>query len=143
MGAGHRTRITSFTLLDSAGSPISAVGPPYDPALVGKIASVRLEWPDIRGKFPYVTHYRLYRMDTDEPQDFLPLGGMLTKPEYTDSEYDGTRSFAYAVVPAFVDSAGVETQGVSLDHSTIMNLRPKASRFVHKNMGVGHVHWMR
>lgn len=138
-----RTRITSFTLLDRDGNPIHADGPPYDPGLIGEIAGVRLDWTDIRGEFPFVSHYRLYRMDPDQPQEFYPIGGMLTDPTYIDVDYDGRRSYAYAVIPAFVDSAGVETQGVSLDHSMIMHLQPRSEQFTHCNMGVGHVRRMK
>ena len=117
--------------------------PPYDPSLIGRIGGVRLAWEDVRGRYPHITHYRLYRIDPDEPEDPELIGQALLDPTYTDTAYDGTRSFAYAVVPAFVDSSGVEVQGVSLDHSMIMHLRPDAARFLKRNMGVGHIRWMK
>ncbi len=134
-----RTRISSFTLLDGNGVPLAAKGPPYDPNLIGQIAGVRLEWEEVRGRYAHATHYRLYRMDPDEPQEFFPIGGMLTECFYVDKAYDGTRSYAYGVVPAFVDSSGVEVQGVSLDYSTLIYLRPGQKQFLKQNSGVGHV----
>lgn len=138
-----RTRISSFTLLDQSGKQLDAGAPPYDSSLIGQIGGVRLAWEDVRGRYPHITHYRLYRMDPDKPENVELVGEMITENTYTDTAYDGTRSLAYAVVPAFVDSAGVEVQGVSLDHSTIMHVHPKSERFVRRNIGVGHIRWMK
>jgi hypothetical protein len=137
-----RTRISLFELLDDCGNVLEAGDPPFSPDLVGRIGGVRLLWKDVRGEFPQVTHYRVYRRDPDEPQEVKLLGGMLSDPWFVDNEYDGTRSFTYAVLPAFVDSSGVEVQGVSLDHSTILNLRPNPQKFLRQNAGVGHIRWI-
>lgn len=138
-----RTRISGFTLVDKAGNDLDAGEPPYDPSLIGVIGGVKLAWQDIRGEYPHITHYRVYRLDPDEPQKVVLIDEVMTKTEYTDSQYDGRRSYAYAVVPAFVDGAGTEVQGVSLDHAIIMGIEPRPEQFRRQNMGVGHIRWMK
>lgn len=134
-----RTRISKFTLIDKEGNEIDAGPPPFDPSLIGVIGGVKLAWEDIRQMHAHATHYRLYRLDPDHPEDHTMIGGVITENWFIDREYDGTRSYAYAVIPAFVDQSGTEVQGVSLDHSTIMNLRPHPSQFVTQNQGIGHI----
>lgn len=138
-----RTRISGFTLLDKVGNVLDAGPPPYDPGLIGRIAGVRFEWNDVRTLDNRVTHYRCYRLDPDHPQTMTLLSDKLTKTSFTDWQYDGTKSYAYAVVPAFVDQIGVEVQGVSLDHGMIMAIEPDASAFRFRNHGVGHIRWMK
>ncbi len=138
-----RTRIADFTLLDREGADIPVGPPPYDPALIGRIAGVRLRWADVRATDNRVTHYLLYRMDTDRPEKkFSLVSGQLTEPVFVDRDYDGRVSFSYAVVPAFVDQVGMEVQGVSLDHSVLMAIEPRAEQFRRRNQGVGHIHRM-
>jgi hypothetical protein len=138
-----RTRISAFTLLDKAGNVLDPGPAPYDPGLIGKIAGVRFSWDEVRSRENGVTHYRCYRLDPDEPQNLILLSDKITETSFTDWGYDGTRSFAYAIVPAFVDQIGMEVQGVSLDHGMIMALEPKADVFKFRNHGVGHVRWMK
>lgn len=138
-----RTRIKSFTLLDKDNNPLDAGTPPYDPALIGKINAVKIDWSDVRTTDNGVTHYRLYRIDPDFPGDVELLAEITGATEYIDKEYDGTRSFTYAVVPAFVDQVGMEVQGVSLDQSMVMALEPREAQFSRRNFGVGHIRWMK
>lgn len=138
-----RTRISGFTLLDKAGNALAVGDPPYDASLIGKIGGVRLDWVDVRTVENGVTHYRCYRLDPDLPQEMKLLSDKLTDTTFTDWEYDGTRSYAYAVVPAFVDQIGMEVQGVSLDHGMVMAIEPRVDAFRYRNHGVGHVRWMK
>lgn len=103
---------------------------------------MRLAWNDCKTANNGVAHYRLYRMDTDYPDAVQLIGDRLASNEHVDWDYDGTRSYAYAVVPAFVDSAGVEIQGVSLDFAEVTHMRPDKSRFQKANHGVGHLRRM-
>lgn len=134
-----RTRISGFTLVDGNGVAIDPGPPPYSPDLIGRIAGVRLVWEDVRQMDNRVTHYRLYRMDPDDITHIDLIEDRLTTNQFTDSTYDGTRSFAYAVVPAFIDQSGAEVQGVSLDHSQVLAIQPRAEQFIRRNFGVGHV----
>lgn len=138
-----RTRISGFTLLDKSGNELDPGPAPYDPVLIGKIAGVRFTWDDVRTAENGVTHYRCYRLDPDVPHEMKLLSDKITETSFTDWEYDGTRSFAYAIVPSFVDQIGMEVQGVSLDHGMIMALEPSADAFKFRNHGVGHVRWMK
>lgn len=134
-----RTRITSFTLIDKHGAALDPGPLPFSPALIGKIAGAHMTWEDIRSEKNKATHYRLYRINTDDVTRVDLIGERLQVNEYTDWQYDGTRSYAYAVVPAFIDHSGAEVQGVSLDHSKIMAIKPRPEQFAHRNFGVGHV----
>ncbi len=138
-----RTRIRTFTLLDANDKPLNAGPPPYDPSLIGKIHGVKLEWSEIRDSANGVTHYRLYRIDPDFPSEVELLAEVSGAPEYIDQDYDGTRSYTYAVVPAFVDQVGMEVQGVSLDQAMVMAIEPRESQFTRRNFGVGHIRWMK
>ena len=57
--------------------------------------------------------------------------------EFVDQDFDGSRSFSYAVVPAMENVLGEEVLGIGLDYVTVVQLSPTdagvADRFV------GHV----
>lgn len=107
--------------------------------MIGRIAGVHLTWEDVRTEDNRVTHYRLYRLDTDDFSRADLIADRLLVNEYTDRRYNGRRSYTYAVVPAFVDQSGAEVQGVSLDHSEVMAIVPRPEQFIRPNFGVGHL----
>lgn len=133
-----RTRVTRFELLDHEGNLLVA-DDPYDSSLIGQIGGVRLAWREASDASGRTRHYNLYRIDPDNPVDAELLAPGLTETTFVDTDYDGTHSYAYSVVPAFADSTGTEVQGVSLDIAEVMSLVPHEHQLSHRNHGVGHL----
>lgn len=136
-----RTRVSHFELLDQQGDVINLPGPPYVVDDFSIISGVKISWQDVRPFHSDVKYYVIYRMDPDFPKDFKFLARVKGNT-YVDSDYNGRRSLAYAVVPAFIDQTGMEVQGVSLDHAMVMALEPEKSAFKNRNHGVGHVRYI-
>jgi len=134
-----RSRIHTFVVLDENLEPIT-LDSVNSIQTTKRIGGVRLIWGDERTPTNRVTHYRLYRMDPDHAELGMSLiGGQITGTEYVDRDYDGSKSFAYAVVPATRDNLGLEIQGVGLNTTEILHIAPSPQRFSARNQGVGHL----
>jgi len=134
-----RTRVTHFAIVDKDGYVLDPGSePPYTPAILDKIAGVKMYWHDVRNEHTDVSHYLVYRVNMDSPKDFIFIGRSHI-PMFYDSEYTGREPLAYAIVPALRDNVGMEVQGVSLDLAGVAPVEPLVSQFTKRNHGVGHV----
>jgi hypothetical protein len=128
-----RTRVNTFIFTNERGGAIVQSEP------IENIRGVRLLWDDIRNRTNRVTHYRVYRAIPGDRSSIRMISDEVFVPQYVDHEYDGTKTFSYAIVPCTRNVLGDEVIGIGLDYVSLSYVRATSDLHVDVEHVTGHL----